>query len=227
VFILDLLRGSPSSRKRSANPEFAFRPSPMTVQLGLALVSGLLIGALTEWLVLRVSFALTPLSNSAAPWIIVAFLVALTARSVRQSLGLAVVTLLAAVVGFYLGQGVRGWAVSGHQLAFWCTVAVVAGPVIGLSAGWLRHVNGVWGAVGSGVLGGLLIGEALHGLSQPTFLTPHDYWHVQLGLGGGLVVVLAAWNSRDRRHRRVPLVIVSIAACAAVALATAAVYRVA
>jgi hypothetical protein len=199
----------------------------MTVQLGLALVSGLLIGALTEWLVLRVSFVLMPLSNSAAPWIIVAFLVALSARSVRQSLGLAVVTLVAAVVGFYLGQGVRGWAVSGHQLAFWCAVAVVAGPVIGLSAGWLRHLNGIWGAAGGGVLGGLLIGEALHGLSQPAFLTPHDYWHVQLLLGGGLVVVLAAWNFRDQRHRRVLLSIVSIAACAAVALATAAVYRVA
>ena len=199
----------------------------MTVRFGLAVVSGLLIGAVTEWLVLRVSFALMPLSNSAAPWIIVASLVALTARSPRESLGLAVVALLAAIVGFYLAQGARGWGVSGHQLAFWCAVAVVAGPVIGLSAGWLRHVNRAWGAVGAGVLGGLLIGEALHGLSQPSFLSPHDYWHAQLVLGAGLVVVLAVWNSLDRPHRRGRLLIVSLAACTAVALATAAVYRIA
>lgn len=226
------LREAPTSRRRCSGSEPAHRPGPVAVRLGLAGLSGLLIGALTQWLVLRVPFALLPLSNSAAPWIIAAFLVALTARSVRESLGLAVVALLAAIVGFYIAQDVRGWAVSGHQLAFWCAVTVLAGPVIGLAAGCLRYATRGWRALGAGVLGGLLIGEAVHGLNQPTFLSPHDYWYVQFGLGVALAITLAtrnvaARNAHDQQARRALLLAASCAACAGVALVTAAAYQIA
>lgn len=198
-----------------------------TARLGVGVGAGLLIGAVSEWLVLRVPFAFLPLSNSAAPWIMVAFLAALGARSVRGSLGVAVMVLVAAIVGFYAAQATRGWEVSGHQLAFWCTVAVVAGPVIGLAAGCMRHAANVWGALGAGVLGGLLVGEAVHGLGQPAFLSPHDYWRVQLGVGVALALVLTVCTSRESWPRRLPLLITSLAACASAAVATAVFYQIA
>ena len=87
---------------------------------------------MTEGLVLRVSFDLVPLTNSAAPWVLVAVAVALTARRIDEAVILAVVTLLALVLGFYLAQATRGWAVSRHQVAFWLLASFVAGPLVGL-----------------------------------------------------------------------------------------------
>jgi hypothetical protein len=76
-------------------------------RLILAIATGLIIGALTEWSVPHLPFSLEPLGNSAAPWILVTFAVALTSRRTAESLILAVITLLALVSGFYVIEAWR------------------------------------------------------------------------------------------------------------------------
>jgi hypothetical protein len=109
------------------------------VRVALAVVVGLLAGAITEALVLRVSFSLVPLTNTAAPWVLVAFVVALAARRLDEAIALSVVALLGLVFGFYLAQATRGWEVSGHQVAFWFLASFVAGPLVGWAADRLRR----------------------------------------------------------------------------------------
>lgn len=201
-------------------------PAPLiSLRLALAAVIGLAAGALTEWMVPHLSFTFEPLSNSAAPWILVAFAMALTARRTGESLILAVVTLLALVVGFYATQAHHGWAVSRHQVEFWSAASVAIGPLIGLAAGWLRYAGRTAAAVGAGILGGLLVGEAIHGLVDLKYSTSPNYWWVQLALGVGLAIGLVVWRSRRHLLSTVPALAASFTTGALVTLVTVIVYQ--
>lgn len=198
----------------------------MAGRLTLAAAVGLAVGALTLWSVLHLPFSLEPLSNTAAPWVLVAFAVALTGRGVGESLVLAIVTLLALVLGFYVAEAIRGWPVSRHQIEFWSATSVLVGPLVGFAAGWLRHAGRRAGALGAGILGGLLAGEAVYGLVALKFSSPAGYWYVQFVLGAGLAVGLPLWGSRHRWRASVSAVTVSVAASAVVGLGTIAAYQI-
>jgi hypothetical protein len=218
--------GAHSVNGRTRDPSLASARSRVAARLILAVVAGLTAGALTEWSVPHLPFALEPLGNSAAPWVLVAFAVGLTARGIGEAVMLAVVTLLALVLGFYLVEAGRGWGVSRHQVALWCVASVAIGPLVGLAAGWIRHAGHGRAAVGAGVLGGLLCGEAIWGLTGLRFSSPADYWHVQFVLGVALAVGLTLW--RPRRHLRVGVsaLVLSLAAGAVIGLATLGAYHV-
>jgi Family of unknown function (DUF6518) len=198
----------------------------MAARVALAIVIGLAVGAATEWSVPHLPFSLEPLGNTAAPWVLVAFAVALTGRRMGESVMLAVVTLLALVLGFYVVEACRGWGVSRHQVALWSVASVALGPLVGLAAGWLRHAGRRTAALGVGVLGGLLAGEAVWGLTGLRFSSPADYWHVQFVLGVGLAVGLTLWRSRRRLRGSGSALAVSLAAGTVVGLATLGVYHV-
>lgn len=200
--------------------------SRAVARLTLAIAIGLAAGGLTEWSVLHVPFSLEPLTNSAAPWVLVAFAVALTARRNEESVILAVVTLLALVLGFYVVQADRGWAISRHQVAFWSVAGVVIGPAVGLAAGWIRNAGRMAAALSAGLLGGLLAGEAVYGLTDLRFSSPAGYWHVQLVLGLGLAIGLPLWRARRYPRGYLSALSVSLAACIVVGLATIAAYQV-
>jgi hypothetical protein len=102
----------------------------------LAVAVGLTAGALTEWSVPHLPFSLEPLGNSAAPWVLVAFVVALTARGMGESLMLAVVTC-SLVLGFYVVEASRGWRGSIPALA----VSLAASAVLGLATLSAYHVS--------------------------------------------------------------------------------------
>jgi hypothetical protein len=195
-------------------------------RLTLAAGVGLPAGALTEWSVPHLPFSVEPLGNSAAPWVLVAFVVALTARRTGESLVLAVVALVGLVLGFYLAEAYRGWPVSRHQVVFWSVASVVVGPLVGLAAGWLRHAGRTAGALGGGVIGGLLVGEAVYGLTKLKLSSPSGYWRVQFISGVGLAVGLTLWRSRRHRLGSVYAVATSLAACAVVGLCTLTAYQV-
>ena len=189
-------------------------------------------GAATEWSTLRVPDALQPLTNAAAPWVLVAFAVALCARWSGEALVLAVTVFVAEVLAFYLGEALRGWTVSGHQLAFWSVCSLIVGPVVGLAAGWLRHSGRREAALGAGIVGGLLVGEAVNGLTALRFSSPAGWWQIQIVVGLALALVPVLWRTRGpwrtRGHRLAGALViaVSLAACAVVGLVTLAVYRV-
>jgi hypothetical protein len=218
--------GAPGAVGHAPNPSLVSARLTRPVRLALAVAVGLAAGALTEWLVPHLPFSLEPLGNSAAPWVLVAFVVALTARGMRESLMLAVVTLLALVLGFYVVEAGRGWGVSRQQVALWCVASAAIGPLVGLAAGWVRHPGRMTAPLGAGILGGLLAGEALWGLTGLRLSSPARYWHVQLVLGVGLAVGLTLWRSRRRLRGSIPALAMSLAAGALVGLATLAAYNV-
>jgi hypothetical protein len=195
-------------------------------RLALAVAIGLATGAVTEWSSPHLPFTLEPLANSAAPWIFVALAVALTARRMGESLMLAVVTLLALVLGFYVAEAHRGWTVSLHQVELWSAASVAIGPLVGLAAGWLRNTGRTVNALGAGVLGGLVAGEAVYGLTKLRFSSSADYWHVQFVLGVVLAVGLTLWHSRRRWRSTAPALGISLGAFATIGLATLVVYQV-
>ena len=100
------------------------------------------------------------------------------------------------------------------------------GPLVGLAAGWLRHAGRRAGALGAGVLGGLLAGEAAYGLTALKFSSPADYWHVQFVLGAGLAVGLPLWGSRRRWRDSISAVTLSVAASVVVGLGTMVAYQI-
>jgi hypothetical protein len=76
------------------------------------------------------------------------------------------------------------------------------------------------------VLGGLLVGEAVYGLTELEFSSPARYWHVQLVVGLGLAVGLSLWRSRKHLLGSPFVLAAALAACAVVGLGTLAAYRV-
>jgi hypothetical protein len=90
-FTLKLVSDLPIDR--ASAPSLVSTRSRMAARLTLAIVIGLAAGAATEWSVPHLPFSLEPLGNTAAPWVLVAVAVALTARRMDESLMLAVVTL--------------------------------------------------------------------------------------------------------------------------------------
>jgi hypothetical protein len=189
-------------------------------------VVGAGVGAFIEWSVPHLPFSLEPLGNSAAPWLLVAFAMAVITHRLTESVVLSVVTLIALVMGFYVAQDIRGWAVSRHQVVLWTAASCAAGPLVGVAAAWLRRAERTRAAVGAGVLGGLLAGEAVYGLRVLRFSTPPRYWHVQLVVGIGLTVALPLWRARRRLLGIVPTLATSLATCAVVGLGTYVAYQV-
>jgi hypothetical protein len=116
--------------------------------------------------------------------------------------------------------------VSRRQVALWCVTSVAIGPLVGLAAGWLRHAGRGRAAVGAGVLGGLLSGEAVWGLTGLRFSSPANYWHVQFVLGVALAVGLTLWRSRLHLRGGVSALVVSLATGAVIGLATLGAYHV-
>jgi hypothetical protein len=192
-------------------------------RVALGVACGLAVGGATEWSVPHLPSSLWPLGNSAGTWVLVAFAVALTGRRMGESVMLAIVTLLALVLGFYVVEALRGWEVSRHQVALWSVASVAIGPLVGLAAGWLRYGGGTAAALGAGVIGGMLAGEAVWGLTGLRFSSPAGYWYVQFALGVALAIGLTLWRSPRR-----PLgsVAAALGAGAVVGLATLAAYHV-
>ncbi|HEX3730918.1 MAG TPA: DUF6518 family protein [Opitutaceae bacterium] len=206
-------------------PLRAGRPGTAS-RLMVAVAAGLAVGALTLWSVLHLPFSVEPLSNTAAPWILVTSAVALCARGRAESLVLAIVTLLALVLGFYVAEAIRGWGVSRHQLVFWSAMSVLVGPLVGLAADWLRRSGRTARALSVGILGGLLAGEAVYGLMELKFSSPARYWYVQFALGIALAVGLPLWDSRRRWLSSGAAVSVSAAVFAVVGLGTFVAYQI-
>lgn len=165
---------------------------PHLIDVGLAAAVGLIGGVLTSYLQGFLPDPVAPLANSAAPWCLIAFATALRARRPLVAVVCAVLALLLLNLGYGLGSALRGYTYSTSTTVFWSAAAVLVGPLLGLSAYWLRRSTPWWDAVGAGYVAGILLGESAHGVLAISDTTPVGYWLAE-GLAGvvGLVVVAA------------------------------------
>lgn len=182
----------------------------------IALVLGGLTAYAQQWLPEQ----LASLANSAGSWVLIAFLLALLANRPVLAAVSGVAALFMLLAGYVIAANLRGFESSTALLVFWGTAAVLVGPFVGLAAHWSRSGGPGLVACGAGLIGGLLIGEAVYGLVVIGDTTHPPYWWGQLAAG---LFVLGGVASARRLEGRV--VLAALAVAAVVATAFFVVYR--
>lgn len=137
-------------------------------------MASFLLGAVTLFAQGFLPDALTSFANSASGWTLVTVLL-LTCMPVRPA--------AAAVLGatsFVLLT--RGYAAAAplrdlfYDPTLFALVGVAVGPFVGIATAWLRAVHPWQAALGTALLAGIGVGEAVYGLTVIADTTSPAYW---------------------------------------------------
>ena len=169
-------------RLRAAVPSFAGR-------VALVAVVGTVLGALTSVGQGTLPFELSPLANSSGSWSLAAFVLASVERVPVRAAILGSIALVALLAGYVLATILRGFPVGTTLVVFWSAAAVVAGPALGVGAAWLQGPGLLRRAAGMAALAGVLLGEAIYGLTVIADTTPRIYWTGQLVVAAAVVLL--------------------------------------
>ena len=180
-------------------------------------IGGLVVGILTSLGQGALPAEVASLANSAGAWCVAAFLLALPNRAARLGLVLGPLALLGMLAGYDLTTLARGNAVSTSTVVFWGAAAVVVGPVLGLGATWARDGDPRRVAIGVAPLAGILIGEAIHGLTAIADTTYGPYWVGEAVVG----LALIAWVGARTRSATAVLLCAALAGAIAAAFVAA------
>ena len=154
---------APSTEADPAAPSLLHRAG---TAIPVALLAGGILGALA-WLSDDLGYPTSLLipANLVGVWGLVAFGAGAGARSVIGGAGRGLFALLAAVAVYYLAYGLfgEGWraAGAGRAAMVWGSVALLAGPTLGLAGSVWRHREGTARSLGIAVPAGVLIAEGL------------------------------------------------------------------
>jgi hypothetical protein len=159
---------------------------------------GLVLGALSARGQGQLPHQLAGLVNSNGSWVLIAFLLALPARRALVAALSSTLALGALLAGFYGDDLHRHYAISHRGVAFWVLAAVLVGPLVGLSAAWIRAGQPARAAAGTGLIAGVLIGEGWYGLTRIDDSTYAPYWWAQTGVGVVFLLTLAIRQLRTR-----------------------------
>ena len=155
----------------------------------VALALGVLTAYAQGWLPQQMG----SLANSAGSWALVAFALSLMATSGWLAAVFGSASLLALLAGYVLGAEMQGYPSSTTTVLFWGAAALLAGPLLGLSAFWIKTRRDLLAATGVGAVSGILIGEGIYGLTQVADTTYPPYWWGEIVVG--LILLLAvAWR---------------------------------
>jgi len=138
------------------------------------------------------------LANSAGSWVIICFAVIYFSKTrgwIAAPLG--IVAFIALNEGYGLVTRLKGFDYGIGFDNIWTLIAIVAGPVVGLAAAWLRSSSTVLRALGSAVPSAVLMGEGVFGLLYVSDTTSPVYWTADLIVGVLLVLALAVFVVRS------------------------------
>lgn len=185
----------------------------------LAVGCGLIAGAVTAIAQGMLPAWVSSLANSSGSWTLLAFLLALPAPTAVSGAVCGFGSLLSMLAGYVLTDLLRGYPASTGLMVFWSAAALVAGPLLGVGAQWLRRRPGTLAALGLSALSGVLLGEAGYGLLVIAQSTSPVYWW-----GQGLVGVLLLAAGASWKLRGVGLVVQAVLFTAAVAMVFVVLY---
>jgi hypothetical protein len=138
-------------------------PRPLSRALLLsaaAIAGGLVVGGITSFGQLLPG-TLNWLANSVAGWSIPLILLVAWARGgVLRSAITGGLVFVAMSQGYALVSTLRGYPDQGIR---WALIGLVAGPVLGAATALLRQESRRIVAIAAGVLGGVILGDAVHG----------------------------------------------------------------
>lgn len=180
--------------------------------------AGFALGALTAFGQGALPGQLSSLANSSGPWVLVACLLALLSVSAGEATAAGALALAALLAGYVVTDAARGYPSSSNLIVFWGLAAILAGPMIGLFAFWIRARRRILAALGSGGISGLLLGEGIYGLAYVRSSTYPPYWWAEILFGVMLLAILAG---RGRMSRLDVAVAVGTAAAISAAFITA------
>lgn len=151
-------------------------------------VSSLVLGGLTSFGQTILPEALVSFANSAGGWTILAFgLVWLTRARPPLAAVLGIVSFVLLTEGYRLVSGWRGFYYAEPFQDTFTIIGLFAGPVIGLSASFVRWAPGSWKPFAVAPVAAVLIGEGVYGLTVVADTTSPVYWIVQGLLGAALL----------------------------------------
>jgi Family of unknown function (DUF6518) len=182
------------------------------VVVAVVLLVGLALGAGTAT---AQGGPLGSLVNSAGPWALVAFLLALPARRASAAAACGALALVSLLAGYVLAARLEDHPSSRSLLLFWGLAAVLVGPLLGLGAAWLRARVPVRSGLGAGGLAGVLVGEGVYGLTTVAATTSAAYWAGEAVLGA-LLLALALGLLTSARDRLVAVAVTALVAAALV-----------
>jgi hypothetical protein len=152
-------------------------------------VIGVVAGAVTQWFPSQA----IPASTSGGPWVLISFLVALTAAGVASATARGLACMAGLAIGYYGVAALHGFPVSSSTASFWLPVALLIGPLTGLAAGWIRSGPPLLAQVAAGG-----VRECYSGKASPPITTSRRWlaWACWPGCWPG--------RSAAERHRHRP-----------------------
>jgi hypothetical protein len=190
---------------------------PVAARLATAVGVSVAIGVLTAYAQGWLPSELGSLANSAGLWALVAFgLALLLATGERNAALLGGLSLLGLLIGYVIGDDAKGYTSGSTLVAFWGLAAVVAGPVLGFAAFWVKSGRGVRPGIGIGLMSGVLVGEGIYGLAFISGTTYKAYWWAETIAG---VILAACLLARAPGGRNAAVATVVTAGTAAVFVA--------
>jgi hypothetical protein len=168
-------------------------PDRAVLRSAVVAIAALALGVLTAYAQAWLPQQMSSLANSAGSWALVAFALSLMATSGRLAAVFGAASLLGLLAGYVLGAEVRGYPSSNTTVVFWGTAALLAGPLLGLSAHWVKTRRDLLAATGVGAVSGVLIGEGIYALTHIADTTYPPYWWGEIVVG--LILQFAvAWR---------------------------------
>jgi hypothetical protein len=161
------------------------------VGIAIAAVAGLLFGGLTELGQTYLPDWLLGLTNSGAPWVLIAVGLTLLNRTPWTAVIAGTLALAGLEIGYVTLAELRHFPSAWTTVAFWLLAAAVFGPIAGLTAHFLRSGRREpWNAVGGGLVAGIVSGEGLAAYLTVRDTTSPAYWIVQMVVGVFLLAVV-------------------------------------
>lgn len=168
------------------------------LRIGVAALASFALGFLTSYAQGLLPDALASFANSASGWTLLTALLVFWARQtwpVSALLGAASFVLL--TVGYAVAASARGMY---YDPAMFAVIGLLVGPVVGVATAWLRE-RGVRAALGTSVLAGIGVGEAVYGLTIVGDTTSPVYWTII----GVLALALLGWSLARRIRGRLAI----------------------
>lgn len=161
------------------------RPRAALARVGAVSVASFLLGVLTSYTQGALPDAWRSFANSASGWtLLTVLLVFATRASTRLAAVLGALSFVLLVLGYTAGARLQGLS---YSPVLFGVVGLVVGPFVGVAATWL-WARCVHAALGTALLSGIFIGEAVYGLTVIADSTKPEYW-VAIGAVGVMLLI--------------------------------------
>lgn len=175
--------------------EMTSRSTPRSAAASGAVIAGaivagsLVLGGLTSVAQAALPDSLRSVANSPSGWtLLTVVLIALARLRLLPAAVLGAVSFVCLVLGYTLVSELRGLS---YSPVLWGAIGVVAGPIVGWSTSAAFDRRPLLAAVGSSLIAGVPLTDAIYGLTVVADTTSPVYWWIA-GVAGALFLGLVA-----------------------------------